>query len=218
MEVRETPRGWGIQAGAGSGARAGSTAAPSRPGGRIVRASLPGSPRTPGHSPLPRPAAAQQPVPPARLTTEPCFGAGLRPSSSRPGSCPTSLSASLQPAPRVGVHAAESGPGGRAAQGASDPGGRRCYPTPFRIRANRLGSQVSTRVRKSVLLVWDESVLTASLCCARGLPPVPVPPSFHCHLCLGGKKSRTPFSLKHEKQVLIMDRKSDLDSHVYASE
>lgn len=143
MEVRETPRGWGTQAGAGSGARAGSTAAPSRRAGRrIVRAPLPGSPRTPGHSPLPRPAAAQQPAQSARLTTEPSFGAGLLPSSSRPGSCPTPLSASPQSAPRVGFHAAEFGPGGRAAQGASDPGGRRCYLTPFRIRANRLGSQV----------------------------------------------------------------------------
>lgn len=36
---------------------------PIPPGGRIVRAPLPGSPRTPGHCPLPRPAAAQQPRP-----------------------------------------------------------------------------------------------------------------------------------------------------------
>lgn len=193
------PRGWGTQVRELEVGRGPGAALP-HPGGRAGGA-WSRCPEALGRSPLPRPAAAaQQPVPPARLATEPSFGRGTPALWSPPGSCPTPLSAPLQPAPGLGAH---------ATQGASDLGSAGLLPrvgsdaTSLRVRANRLGSQFWTRVRKSVLLVWDESVLTASLCCARGLPPVPVSPFLLSRR--GKKKSRAPFSLKHEKQMLVVD-------------
>lgn len=174
-----------------------------------------------------RPGAALGPVPPppgsrsrARPATEPSLGRRTAALVVPPGSGPTPLSAP-SPArapsrrPRRGIRARRTrragslGPGVRRA---AYPGGKRCCVLPKQPTA----SVPWTRVRKSVLLVWDEPVLTAPLCPARGLPPARAPSSHSC-LCLG-EKPGAPLSLKHEKQILVMDKESDLDCHVCASE
>lgn len=143
--MRETLRGWGTHSEAGVGRgpgaplpiRAGGLA-----GGRAVRG--PAARKPADARALPAAPSRRRP----RLRSwrrSPASVAGLRPSQSPPGCFPMPLSAPLQPAPRVGVHAAESRSRGRAAQGASDPGLERLLTRvgsdvrSFRIRANRLG-------------------------------------------------------------------------------
>lgn len=187
-------RGWGSHPGAGSGARAGSAAVhPGGPaGGRAggpCGAPLSGSPRTPGRS---RPARPP-PLSPARLATEPSFSRRT-PALAVPARllfeafvCSSPARASSR-RPRRGTRvprtrrAGSLGPGlGRATY----PGGQ-CCPI-LENQSQPPGSHVDETQE-----VCCRSVLTASLCCARGLPPAPVSPTFHSCLCLG-EKQEPPF-------------------------